>query len=206
MKKIGIILCTLGVILLLVGGGYYLKNDNTSTPDKEDDTPKVKLEKDKVIDTVKIEDFKKFAKSLGYTKPTCQTNAYETKKASCYAEKSNINEQDYKDFISFEYTENVLKSVSQSQYFLSKDFTAEKITTQTNKVMLNFFGTGLDQKNVESCMKELEKDMSSDEPVGQIEFAVGDYTEQINMQYIKDKKIYLVRYLVTETAEYLPSN
>lgn len=206
MKKIGIILSFIGIILLLAGWGYYLKKDNTSTPKEEGKIPKVNIGKNKVTDKVKIEDFKKFAKSLGYTNPKCQTNTYETKKASCYAEKSNVNEKDYKDFLSFEYTENILKSVSQSQYFSSKDFNAEKIATQTNKVMLNFFGTGLDQKNIKKCMKELEKDMSSDYPVGQIEFQVGNYTEQINMQYLKDKKIYLVRYLVIETTEYQPSN
>ena len=55
--------------------------------------------------------------------------------------------------------------------------------------MLNFFGTGLDQKNIKKCMKELEKDMSSDYPVGQIEFQVGNYTEQINKQLAYQKTL-----------------
>lgn len=201
MKKIGIILSFLGIIFLLVGGGYYLTKGNTSTTNKKDDTPKVKIEKNKVIDTVKIEDFNKFVKSLGYEKPECQTDAYEPKKATCHAEKTNV--KGYTDYISFDYTENNLKSVSQTQYFSIDDFTAEKITKTTNEVLSNFFGTELDQKNIEKCMKELEKNMSSDYPIGQIEFKVGDYTEQINMQYIKDKKIYLMRYLVVETSEYI---
>ena len=81
MKKIGIILSFIGIILLLAGWGYYLKKDNTSTPKEEGKIPKVNIGKNKVTDKVKIEDFKKFAKSLGYTNPKCQTNTYETNKA-----------------------------------------------------------------------------------------------------------------------------
>ena len=44
--------------------------------------------------------------------------------------------------------------------------------------------------------------MDEKEPVATKEFTVGDFTEQINMQYVKDKQIYVVRYFLILTSEY----
>ena len=44
--------------------------------------------------------------------------------------------------------------------------------------------------------------MSEEEPVAAKEVQLGNYVEQINMQYVKDSNIYVVRYYILLASDY----
>ena len=51
-------------------------------------------------------------------------------------------------------------------------------------------------------MNGLNAVMSDETPVAAEEYQIGDYTERINMQYVKDRNIYVVQYYVILSSEY----
>lgn len=210
MKKFSIIIIV--IALLCLGGGVIYtilsSKDNSSENKKvnyveERDYSVIQQATPNSFTTViNPTNFKEAATQMGLTAIDCETVDNDVNSQFCSAFYNGYQGLDYFDTIAASYKNSVLDQFSMVLYFNGKDFTSDKIVDVSNKLLNNFFGTSVDEKNVSEVMKELDKEMSDKEPVATKEFNIGDFTEQINMQYVKDKQIYVVRYFLILTSEY----
>lgn len=210
MKKFSIIIIL--IALLCLGGGVIYtilsSKDNSSENKKvnyveERDYSVIQQATPNSFTTaINPANFKEIATQMGLTATDCETVDNDVNSQFCSAFYNGYQGLDYFDTIAASYKSSVLDQFSMVLYFNEKDFTSDKIVDVSNKLLTNFFGTSVDEKNVSEVMKELDKEMSDKEPVATKEFNIGDFTEQINMQYVKDKQIYVVRYFLILTSEY----
>lgn len=212
MKKISIIIIV--IALLCLGGGiaYTVLSSNSSKNTKKLDYVEERnysvvqqATPNSFATAISPTNFAEVATQMGLQEASCQPVENDPTGQFCSAFYNGYQNLNYQDTIAASYKDALLNQFSMVLYFDSDDFTANKVMDVSNKLLNNFFGTSVDQKNVSDVMEELESHMDEKEPVATKEFAVGDFTEQINMQYVKDTQIYVVRYFLILTSEYTMS-
>lgn len=214
MKKVSIIIAV--IALLCLGGGiaYTVLSSKDASSSGNKKVNYVEKRNYSVVQPVAPNSFTTainptnfvdIAKQMGLTATGCEAVDNDVNSQFCSASYKGYQGLDYFDTIAASYKNSMLNQFSMVLYFNAGDFTSSKIVDVSNKLLTNFFGTSVDSKNVSDVMKELESHMDEKEPVATKEFSVGDFTEQINMQYVKDKQIYVVRYFLILTSEYVMS-
>lgn len=201
MKNLKFISLILAIAFLIIG---FVLMFNSKKEMEEDRSYKTTKEvPGNTFDTINtLSDFNSLAIQIGFENPKC-TDDINTGGKYCYAEHEGYSNFDLTDGIGATYDKsNTLFSFTTTLYFSVADFTKDKILDISNKIIKNFFGTDLDNNNVATVMEELKADMNSETPVAQESFQTGDYTYQINMQYNKEKKFYVMRYYVSLTSNY----
>lgn len=212
MKKVGIILAVLALVLIVGGVGYVFLNSSDGNTTSNGTTKKMEEDRSYTVveqvatDTMNAvstpENFATTATAIGLENPRCELLNNDETQQYCSAFHNGYSNMELQDIIAAAYQNNALSQLNLTLYFTEADFTADKIVSTSNSVLNNFFGTPVDSSNVSEVMNGLKDVMSDDEPVATEEYHIGDYTEQINMQYIKDKKIYVVQYFILLTSEY----
>ena len=212
MKKVGIILVVLAFVLIVGGVGYVFLNssddDTTSneTTKKMDEDRNYTVVEEVATDTMNSvstpENFAATATAIGLESPRCEAVEGNETQQYCSAFHSGYTNLDLQDIIAITYENNLLDTFSGTFYFTESDFTADKIVSISNSILNNFFGTPVDSGNVTEVMNGLNAVMSDETPVAAEEYQIGDYTERINIQYVKDRNIYVVQYYVILTADY----
>lgn len=212
MKKISIIIVV--IALLCLGGGiaYTVLSSNSSKNTKKLDYVEERnysvvqqATPNSFTTAISPTNFAEVATQMGLQEASCQPVENDPTGQFCSAFYNGYQNLNYQDTIAASYKDALLNQFSMVLYFDSDDFTTNKVMDVSNKLLNNFFGTSVDQKNVSDVMEELESHMDEKEPVATKEFAVGEFTEQINMQYVKDTQIYVVRYFLILTSEYIIS-
>lgn len=210
MKKISIIV--IFIALLCLGGGIaytILSSDSSKKSTKKLDYVEERnysvvqqATPNSFTTAISPTNFAEIATQMGLQEASCQPVENDPTGQFCSAFYNGYQNLNYQDTVAASYKDSLLDQFSMVLYFDSADFTTNKIMDVSNKLLNNFFGTSVDSKNVSDVMEELENQMDEKEPVATKEFAIGDFTEQINMQYVKDKQIYVVRYFLILTSEY----
>lgn len=212
MKKVGIILVVLAFVLIVGGVGYVFLNssdDDTAsneTTKKMDEDRNYTVVEEVAADTMNSvstpENFATTATAIGLESPRCEAVEGNETQQYCSAFHNGYTNLDLQDIIAITYENNLLDTFSGTFYFTESDFTADKIVSISNSILNNFFGTPVDSGNVTEVMNGLNAVMSDETPVAAEEYQIGDYTERINMQYVKDRNIYVVQYYVILSSEY----
>lgn len=213
MKKVGIILVALAFLLIAGGVGYvFLNSSDDDTSSSNETTQKMEEDRNYTVveevdaDTMNLvstpENFATTATAIGFENPRCELLNNDETQQYCSAFHKGYTNMDLQDIMATAYQNNVLTQLNLTLYFTEKDFTVDKVVSTSNSILNNFFGTPVDSSNISEVMNSLRDVMSDDEPVSTKEFPVGEYTEQINMQYIKDRNIYVVQYYILLTADY----
>lgn len=211
MKKFSMVIIVIALLCLGGGVAYTIlsSKDNSSSENKK--VNYVENRNYSVVQqattnsfttVINPTNFKDIATQMGLTAAVCEVVDNDVNSQFCSASYTGYKGLDYFDTIAASYKNSMLDQFSMVLYFNTDDFTSSKIIDISNKLLNNFFGTSVDENNISEVMQELDKHMNEKEPVATKEFTVGDFTEQINMQYVKDKQIYVVRYFLILTSEY----
>ena len=204
MKKFSIVIIVIALLCLGGGVAYTVlsSKDNSSSENKK--VNYVENRNYSVVQqattnsfttVINPTNFKDIATQMGLTAAVCEVVDNDVNSQFCSASYTGYKGLDYFDTIAASYKNSMLDQFSMVLY-------ANKVMDVSNKLLNNFFGTSVDENNISEVMQELDKHMNEKEPVATKEFTVGDFTEQINMQYVKDKQIYVVRYFLILTSEY----
>lgn len=214
MKKVSIIIIVLAILCLGGGVAYTVlssKDDSSSENTKVDYVEErnysvvQQATPNSFTTAINPTNFVDVATQMGLTSPGCEVVDNDVNSQFCSAFYTGYQNLNYQDTVAASYENSILDQFSMVLYFSADDFTSSKIVDVSNKLLNNFFGTSVDENNVSEVMQKLNKQMNEKEPVATKEFVVGDFTEQINMQYVKDKQIYVVRYFLILTSEYAVS-
>lgn len=212
MKKIGIVLVVFAFLLIVGGVGYIFLNSSDDDTVSNDKTKNMKENRnytvveevapDTLNTTITLENFTSLATKIGLESPRCEWLNDDQQQQYCSAFHNGYTNMELQDIVSVTYQGNQVDSFSGTFYFIEKDFTVDKVVSTSNSILNNFFGTPVDSSNISEVMNGLRDVMSDDAPVAAEEYQVGSYTERINMQYIKDRNIYVVQYYILLTADY----
>lgn len=211
MKKVSIIFIVIAVLLVTLGVGYLLFNDDlekekksTNKTVEEDRDYKTieQVEQDSLSVTSNPNNFSDLITKVGFQNPKCAVTEIDPSSETCTAFHNGYTNLDYQDAVAATYKSSMLNQFSMVLYFTEEDFELDNVINKSNLVLKNFFGTDVNKINVSAVMESLKKQMADDEPVATKDFKVGNYTEQINMQYVKGKKIYVLRYYIILSSEY----
>ena len=210
MKKISIIIIVIAVLFLISGviyagvfsSGEVSKNNKINYIEKRDYSVVQPASPNSFTSVINPNNFVDIARQIGLDSTGCEVVKDDVNSQFCSAFHNGYQDSKYSDTIAASYKNSMLDQFSMVLYFNADDFNSNKVIDVSNKLLNNFFGTSIDGNNVSTVMKLLEKSMDDKEPVATKEFIVGDFTEQINMQYVKDTQIYVVRYFLILTSEY----
>lgn len=210
MRKVSVIIII--VALLCLGGGIVytvLSGSNSSNSTKKLDYTEDRnyavvqsASPENFTTAINPVNFVEMATQMGLSAQECEMVDNDPNSQFCSASYNGYKGVSYSDVIAASYKDSILNQFSMVLYFDTADFTSSKVIDVSNKLLTNFFGTSVDESNVKAVMNELETKMSEKEPVATKEFTIGNFTEQINMQYVKEKQIYVVRYFLILTSEY----
>lgn len=207
MSRLGKILIIIAVLLIVGGIGYTLiSRFFFNSIDENRNYVVIEETTSNSFNSVSNPDnFSILVDQIGFENANCESLNDEFNSQLCTASHLGYSNLDLEDAISATYRDSLVNQFSMNLYFTADDFIIGNIINQSNAVIKNFFGTDVDSNNVSLVMSGLNERMSDEDPVFVQEFQVGDYTEQINMQYIQDSDVYVVRFFIILSSQYQES-
>lgn len=210
MKKTGILLVVLAILLIASGLCYTLFLQPTGGKEKKE---KVIEEKRNYTVVEKVDEnslnvvctpdtFSSLATKIGFQNPNCSGVTDNPNSKFCNASYFGYTNLDFQDIIAATFDGNLLNQFSMTINFTKQDFNVNNVTEKSNAVLNNFFGTNINTTDISDVINSLNASMSEEEPVAAKEVQLGNYVEQINMQYVKDSNIYVVRYYILLASDY----
>ena len=194
-KKIIVLIFVFAVLLLVIGISLSVFDSFAIYENREY----------KTVDTVDAEtlsqdiipdNFSSKIQQMGFSKGSCD----DIEPILCSATNQGYHGNETADTISVLYQNNKIDNFNISLNFSEEDYLISTVTSKVNLVFTNFFCTGIESNQIAEVDDMLDYDEAF--PSASKDYQIGNYTENLNIQYIKEKKFYLVKILVVPTEQY----
>lgn len=200
MKKIGIIIILIGVLLIGGGGVYIFFSEDTDSSLTTREIKENREYKNVLTDVsdggvsqgVSLNNFSSVVRSIGFQDAKCNNGDV----SLCIATNKGYTNSDVEDSITLTYANNAISSLDMILYFYEKDFNVEKVTEVSNTIMHNFFGHSITEAQIEELKNNLSNSEDKSYPVSVNTYEFNNYSIQLTLQYSLEQKLYAFHFLV----------